>query len=102
MIFYIRYYTHVGYSRQPSPNSAPTGTVPATPVLFANNKIHMPLQVIQMLNMPRPPSIPLPLATQLVIPLVEGAQFLWHDVLPHAHTNPTYSSPYQDLYTPCE
>jgi len=80
------YDTHMWYSRHSSPTSAPTDTVPATPILFTY-KIPMCLPVIQVLRVPKPPSASLPLATHLVTPLIEWAQPLWCDIQPHAHTN---------------
>jgi len=78
------YHTHVGYSRHPSPTSIPTGTVPATPILFPY-KIHVTLPLSQIKSNPLPTYPYIPLATRLVTPPVEWARPLWNDIRPHAH-----------------
>ncbi len=81
-----RYPTHIGYSRHPSPTSTPTGTVPATPILF-QYKIHIPLPVTPIVHVQHQPSTPVPLATRLLTPPDDWAQPLWTEIHPHAHTD---------------
>jgi len=83
----VRHYpTHIGYSRHPSPTSVPTGTVPATPILFPY-KIHLPLPLSPILLSTQPSIAPTPLATRITTPPEPWLQPLWHDIWPHAHSD---------------
>ena len=78
------YPTHIGYCTQRSPTSPPSGTVPATPVIFAL-KIHVPLPVTHVLAPTIPQPLCTPLATRLLIPLDSWAELLWYHIRLHTH-----------------
>jgi len=88
---YHRYPDYCLYQHHPSPSPKPTLTIPVTPdITSATIKIVLP--VVGMATTQLMPESAKPLSTQLITPLDEWADTLWHNIWPHAHTDTLQSA----------
>jgi len=86
-----RYPEYILYNKHASLTITPQATVPATPTIMAENiKLVLP---IPALVKPAPlNTVPLPLATWLVIHPESGAKPLWENIWSHGHTDTLWSA----------